>query len=192
MTVAKSSETGASRAAPAARDDAPLLELSGVSKHFPGVVALDGVDFDLRYGEVHVLFGENGAGKSTLINIIAGTYPPDAGELQVPGRDRRSSDARIRRASSASARCSRNSVSFPISPCEQNLFLGREMTRGGFLHRPAMRARAQEIIRELGFDLDPDLQGRANCRAPTSRWWRSPRRFSPTSVCSSSTSRRRR
>src|ERR1700691_2190850 len=85
MTVAKSNETGASRIAQAARDDAPLLELSGVSKFFPGVVALDGVDFDLRPGEVHVLFGENGAGKSTLINIIAGTYAPDAGEFRFRG-----------------------------------------------------------------------------------------------------------
>src|SRR5271170_984448 len=75
-----------SRAAEAARDSSDLLlELSGVSKFFPGVVALDGVDFDLRRGEVHVLFGENGAGKSTLINIIAGTYARDLGEFKFDG-----------------------------------------------------------------------------------------------------------
>ncbi len=56
-----------------------LLEMTGISKRFPGVLALDDIDFDLRAGEVHVLFGENGAGKSTLINIIAGAFAPDAG-----------------------------------------------------------------------------------------------------------------
>jgi ribose transport system ATP-binding protein len=50
------------------------------------VVALEGVDFDLRRGEVHVLFGENGAGKSTLINIISGTYPPDTGSFKYQGK----------------------------------------------------------------------------------------------------------
>ena len=63
--------------------------MSGVSKCFPGVVALDGVDFDLRPGEVHVLFGENGAGKSTLINIIAGTYRARRRRIPVPGRSDR-------------------------------------------------------------------------------------------------------
>src|SRR5579884_1500519 len=62
-----------------------LLEMRGISKRFPGVLALDGVDFDLRYGEIHVLFGENGAGKSTLINIIAGTYPSDEGDFRYQG-----------------------------------------------------------------------------------------------------------
>jgi ribose transport system ATP-binding protein len=96
MTVIKSSVIGAPRVASAARDDGLLLELSGVSKYFPGVVALDGVDFDLRHGEVHVLFGENGAGKSTLINIIAGTYPQDAGDYKFRARMLRISP-RIRR-----------------------------------------------------------------------------------------------
>jgi ribose transport system ATP-binding protein len=69
-----------SRVAEAACDGSDvLLELTNISKRFPGVVALKDVDFDLGRGEVHVLFGENGAGKSTLINIIAGTYPADTG-----------------------------------------------------------------------------------------------------------------
>ena len=70
----------------AARAGELLLELTAITKRFPGVAALDNVDFDLRRGEVHVLFGENGAGKSTLINIIAGTFPPDAGVFRYEGQ----------------------------------------------------------------------------------------------------------
>src|SRR5580693_2524396 len=66
-----------------------LLEAIEISKRFPGVQALDGVNFDLAHGELHVLFGENGAGKSTLINVIAGTYPPDGGHLVYDGQELR-------------------------------------------------------------------------------------------------------
>src|SRR5690606_21085969 len=65
----------------------PLLRLEGVVKQFPGVRALDGVGFELRPGEVHVLFGENGAGKSTIINIIAGIFPPDEGRYVFDGQE---------------------------------------------------------------------------------------------------------
>ena len=61
------------------------LEMTGIRKVFPGVVALDGVDFDLRSGEVHALLGENGAGKSTLIKVIAGLYRRDGGDMTLFG-----------------------------------------------------------------------------------------------------------
>ena len=61
------------------------LELKGITKKFPGIIANDNVEFNLREGEIHTILGENGAGKSTLMNIIAGLYPADAGEIKVFG-----------------------------------------------------------------------------------------------------------
>ncbi len=156
MTAVADSNT--SRAADAARDTGDLLlELSKISKRFPGVIALEGVDFDLRRGEVHVLFGENGAGKSTLINIIAGTFPPDTGTFKYQGKEithLTPHDARVIGISPVFQEFSL----VPELTVEQNLFLGREITAGGFLNRPAMRARAREIVRELNFDLRPDYK----------------------------------
>ena len=164
MTVVKSSVIGASRVALAARDDVLLLELSGISKYFPGVVALDGVDFDLRRGEVHVLFGENGAGKSTLINVIAGTYAPDAGDFKFQGENVGYLTPHTARVIGISPVFQEFSL-VPDLTVEQNLFLGRELTKGGFLDRSAMHRRAIKIIGDLGFDLDPDRKVRELSRA---------------------------
>ncbi len=66
-------------------ESAPLLEVRGISKQYPGVLALKGVDFDVRAGEVHCLLGPNGAGKSTLIKCVSGVVAPTAGEIRVNG-----------------------------------------------------------------------------------------------------------
>src|SRR5687767_12381437 len=67
-------------------NSAPLLEMRNITKRFPGVLALEDVDFEVRPGEVHVLVGENGAGKSTLMKIISGVYEPDSGAIVLQGR----------------------------------------------------------------------------------------------------------
>ncbi len=141
-----------------------LLEMRGISKRFPGVLALDQVDFDVRQGEVHVLFGENGAGKSTLINVIAGTYPQDGGSYHYDG-------AAVRGLTPHKARLMGISPVFqefslvPDLTVEENLFLGRERRRWGFLKAGAMRKRAAEVVSELGFDLDPKAKVRSLSRA---------------------------
>ncbi len=156
MTAVETNDV--SRVAEAARDRSDLLlELTNISKRFPGVVALEDVDFELRRGEVHVLFGENGAGKSTLINIIAGTYPADTGTFKYRGK-------KIVHLTPQGARVIGISPVFqefslvPELTVEENLFLGRELTVGGFLNRRAMRARARAVLRELNFDLRPDYK----------------------------------
>ncbi|WP_244124532.1 ATP-binding cassette domain-containing protein, partial [Burkholderia gladioli] len=77
---------------------APLIALSGISKRFPGVLALDDCRFDLRAGEVHALMGENGAGKSTLMKILAGVYQKDEGEIRMDGRAVEMADPRTAQA----------------------------------------------------------------------------------------------
>jgi ribose transport system ATP-binding protein len=132
----------------------PLLRLRGLSKWFPGVQALDHVDFDLRPGEVHVLFGENGAGKSTLISIVAGALRPDAGEVVLHGqpvRFRSVADARQRGISAVFQEFSL----VPDMTVEENLFLGAEVTTGPFLNKRALRRRAEATLTRLGFPLGP-------------------------------------
>jgi ribose transport system ATP-binding protein len=132
----------------------PLLHLRAVSKWFPGVQALDGVDFDLYAGEVHVLFGENGAGKSTLINIVAGALRPDAGDILLRGQSVRFHSVHDARQRGISAVFQEFSL-VPELTVEENLFLGAELTKGGFLNKPALHRRAEETLARLGFPLRP-------------------------------------
>ena len=135
----------------------PLLRLRGLSKWFPGVQALDQVDFDLRPGEVHVLFGENGAGKSTLISIVAGALRADAGEVLLHGEPvhfRSVSDARRRGISAVFQEFSL----VPDMTVEENLFLGEELTTGPFLNKRALHRRAEATLTQLGFPLRPGMK----------------------------------
>jgi ribose transport system ATP-binding protein len=126
-------------------DGGPLLVMEGITKRFPGVVALRDVSFDLYAGEVHVLFGENGAGKSTLINVIAGTYPADGGTMVFEGEE-------ISHLSPQDARRRGINAVFqdfslvPQLSVEENLYLGREPGPLGFVDRKERAAGAQAAL----------------------------------------------
>jgi ABC-type sugar transport system ATPase subunit len=136
----------------------PLLEVTGVSKSFPGIRALDNVDFSIRAGEIVGLLGENGAGKSTLVKIVAGVLRPDAGEIVFQGRQGRCAGfATIQEAQAAGLTLIFQELNNcrNLSPLD-NLFLGREIRRRGspFLDYPAMRRKATELFDYLGIDID--------------------------------------
>src|SRR5205823_273357 len=122
----------------------PLLELRGVRKHFGGVRALDGVDFDLRPGEVHALLGENGAGKSTLIRVLGGIHRPDAGEVRIDGA---AADLRdVADADRAGIRLIHQETALaPNLSVAENLYLGREPARWGLLDRGRMIADGEAL-----------------------------------------------
>jgi ribose transport system ATP-binding protein len=134
---------------------AHLLELIGARKRFAGSVALDNVDFDLRAGEVHVLFGENGAGKSTLINVITGNVAPDAGEYRLAGAVVPHMTPRLARDSGLASVFQEFSLAPDLSVAD-NLFLGREPNRVTFLNARAMRKAAGEFLARLRFNVPPE------------------------------------
>ncbi|MDQ0615107.1 monosaccharide-transporting ATPase [Microbacterium sp. W4I4] len=133
----------------------PLVELEGIVVEFPGVRALDGVDFRLFPGEVHALMGENGAGKSTLIGVLTGTCRPSAGTVIVGGEERSFSGVAESRAAGIATVFQEAQLSPNLSVGE-NVMLGRER-RGRFgIDWRRTRADAAEALRRLGLDdLDP-------------------------------------
>jgi len=135
----------------------PLLRLEAISKQFPGVRALDRVDFDLAAGEVHVLFGENGAGKSTLISLVAGAITPTDGRILFKGKPVALASVHQARALGISAVFQEFSL-VPQMTVEENLFLGAESAEGPFLNKRAMHRRAAETLDRLGFPLKPTMR----------------------------------
>ncbi|NLH06253.1 MAG: ABC transporter ATP-binding protein, partial [Chloroflexi bacterium] len=132
----------------------PVLELRGITKAFPGVLANDHIDLTLEQGEVHALLGENGAGKSTLMNILYGLYDPDEGEIYVRGQK-----ATIRGPNDAIAlgigMVHQHFMLVPVLTVTENVMLGVEETRGIFLDRRTAANRIKEISEQYHLNIDP-------------------------------------
>ena len=133
-----------------------LLEMKGIHKSFPGVQALQDVDFDVNAGEVHVLVGENGAGKSTLIKILTGVHPRDSGQIVFGGAPLalRSPQEAFRVGIVA---IYQEFSLVPRMTVAENLFLGRsrEFTRFGVVRRGKMQREARSVMARLGLSIDP-------------------------------------
>jgi monosaccharide-transporting ATPase len=137
----------------ATMSDVPVLEVLGVSKHFLGVQALDGVNLTLRPGEVHALVGENGAGKSTLIKVATGVYTADAGEVRIHGQPVHfGSPLAAQQAGVSTIYQEVNLV--PLMSVARNLFLNREPRRFGLIDSARMKREARTILQEYGVDVN--------------------------------------
>jgi general nucleoside transport system ATP-binding protein len=139
-------------------DERPVLELRGITKRFPGVVANDHVDLDLRRAEVHALLGENGAGKSTLMNVLYGLYHPDEGEIRIKGEP-----VRINSPKDAIARgigmVHQHFMLIPVMTVAENIILANEPTHAGILlDYAAARKRVTELSRTFNFRIDPEAR----------------------------------
>ena len=136
---------------------APALELRGIVKRFGGLVANDGVDFELRRGEIHALLGENGAGKSTLMNVVYGMLAPDAGEVRVDG-------VPVRVASPRDATrlgigmVFQHFMLIPVMTVAENFVLGAEPRRGVALDERGAAERLRELGRRHGLHVDPEAR----------------------------------
>ena len=135
-------------------EPAPILAMRGVGKRFPGVVALDGVDFRLFPGEVHALMGENGAGKSTLIKVLTGVYEIDDGTIELSGVPVAFSGPQQAQSAGVSTVYQEINLCPNLSVAE-NIYIGREPRRLGMISFRAMRNKAAELLGSLGIDIDP-------------------------------------
>ncbi len=141
--------------------DTPVLELRGITKRFPGVLANDRVDFDLRRGEVHALLGENGAGKSTLMNILYGLYRPDDGEILLNGApaDFTSPHGAI---AAGIGMVHQHFMLIPVMTVAENIVLAAEPRRNGvLLDTPAAERRVRELADQFKFHIDPHAKVQA-------------------------------
>ncbi len=133
----------------------PVLELRGITKRFPGVIANDGVDFDLAAAEVHALLGENGAGKSTLMNILYGLYHPDEGEILVHGTAVGMSSPR-EAISRGIGMVHQHFMLIPVMTVAENIVLAVEpRTSGILIDTDEAERRVRELSESFGLAVDP-------------------------------------
>lgn len=133
----------------------PVLTATGIGKSFYGVTVLDGINLEVRRGEVHGLVGENGAGKSTLMKILAGVHTADAGEITFEGR-RVAFTHPMQATAAGLVTVFQEFNLLPERTVAQNVFLGREPRKAGFVDASAMVTRCREILDDLGVEgVDP-------------------------------------
>ena len=132
-----------------------VLELKDITKRFPGVTALNKVQFQLKKGEIHALMGENGAGKSTLIKVITGVHKPDEGKMLINGEEvffQSTNDS----AEKSIAAIYQHSTTYVHLSVTENIFIGHELkNKFGLLDWPTMHKRAANLIHSLGSSIDP-------------------------------------
>ncbi|MGH2898374.1 MAG: ATP-binding cassette domain-containing protein, partial [Solirubrobacteraceae bacterium] len=137
---------------------ASLLEVRGLTKVYPGVTALAGVDLDVAAGEVHCLVGQNGAGKSTLIKCVSGAAVPTSGTIRLLGRDLTGGRPGAALAAGVATIYQELDLVHDLSVAA-NIFLGHERRLGPLLDQRAMRREATELLGRLGHaTLDPDAR----------------------------------
>jgi len=137
---------------------APALEMRGVSKRYPGVLANDHIDLDVRPGEIHALLGENGAGKTTLMNVLYGLARPDEGEILLDGQPvtiHGPADA----INQGISMVHQHFMLVPVFSVADNILLGAEVMRDPiFINRAEAHRRIVELGRRFGFDVDPEVR----------------------------------
>lgn len=132
------------------------IEMMGISKIFPGVQALDKVDFEIKGGTVHAIVGENGAGKSTLIKILAGVYKKDEGQIKIDSQDINITNPMDAKRLGVSVIYQEFSL-VPELSISQNIFLGNEMSRKMkfFINKNDMHKKASEMLKDLNININP-------------------------------------
>lgn len=161
---------------------APLLEMTGIVKEFPGVRALDGVDLEVRAGEVHCLLGQNGAGKSTLIKVLAGAHKPNQGEIRWQGKAVELNSTPDALHLGIATMFQELDVVDGLTVAE-NIYLGHELSAGGVTRRAAANAKTREILARLGHsEISPTREvGTLSPPASRSCRWHGPSPMTPSS-----------
>ena len=134
-----------------------ILEMQGIQKHFSGVHALKGVNFELRAGEVHALMGENGAGKSTLIKVLCGIHKKDGGSITYFGKDVSFNNIAESQAAGISVIHQELNMMNHLTVA-QNMFIGREYKKAGLIDDRRMEEEAQKMFEKIGVNIDPSIK----------------------------------